>query len=179
MFFAHAHGHVSVNSSDADTATLQGMRLSLYDDMMSSDPTQCGSAERPMNVNYELVCIDDPDDDTVLIPSVVGNATHCQYNITVMSRWSCAKVVGADSKDDLIEDLSAGSMLLIIVGVVCLVYVVVGCGYNGVVRGKVGFEAMPNQRMWRQLARYTYYGCKTARDTCCFCGASPTKYQEL
>merc|ERR1711969_317392 len=103
--------------------------------MMSSDATQCGSAARPTNVNYELVCVADPDDDTVVISSVVSDAARCQYNVTVMSRWSCAQVVGARSDDEFVEDLSAGSLLLVIVGVVGAVYVAVGCAYNGAVRG--------------------------------------------
>ena len=65
------------NSSDPESAGLEGMRISLYDDSMTDNMSECGSAERTMNVNYNLICIDDPDDDTILIPSVIGNDTAC------------------------------------------------------------------------------------------------------
>eukprot|EP00483_Globobulimina_turgida_P006648 UN06658 len=81
------------NSSDPGKAGLKGMRISLVDDMMSADAAECGSRERPVTVHYELICIDDRDDDTILIPSVLSNETTCIYNVTIMSQWSCAKIV--------------------------------------------------------------------------------------
>ena len=44
---------------------------------MSTDPDECGSEQNPVNVNYDLICIQDEDDDTILIPSVVVNETAC------------------------------------------------------------------------------------------------------
>lgn len=79
----------------------------------------------------------------------------------------------------MIEDLSAGSILLIITSVILFVYIVVGCGYNGTVHGRVGVDAIPNKKMWHQMYRYTIAGCLTTKDTICFCGTLPTTYQEL
>ena len=100
-----------------------------------------------------------------------------------MSRYSCAKIIqngGGDGNGDVVIDgLSMGSVLLIIVSVVFIAYVIIGCGYNGVANGRVGFDAMPNKQMWHQLCRLSMLGCLTVKDTLCFCGSIPKQYESL
>ena len=191
----------AVNSSDPDSVGLEGMRISLYDDSMTDNASECGSEARPINVNYNLVCIDDPDDDTIVIPSVTGNETSCGmdsvlfgshcfimmdgvalcsvYNITMMSRWSCARIVSGRENESIVDELSFGSLFLLIFGIIFGCYVVVGCGYNGVVNGRAGVDAMPNRKIWHSLCRHCWAGCVTTKETCCFCGSVPTTYQQI
>ena len=45
------------NSSDPKNAGLEAMRISLYDDSMIDNVSECGSAVRTMNVNFNLIVI--------------------------------------------------------------------------------------------------------------------------
>ena len=130
-------------------------------------------------VIYDLFCNTNPDDDRIQILWVDGNETTCNYNIKIRSKWSCAQIIEPQPKENVIEDLSGGSIVLIIASLVFFIYIICGCGYQGLVNGRVGFDAMPNKRMWHQMFRYTIAGCITTKETICFCGAIPTKYQEL
>ncbi len=169
-----------VNSSDPNRAALAGLRISVWDDHMSNSlPNECGSINNAVNVNYELICIDDQNDDTILIPSVISNDTSCVYNITIMSKWSCANIMQSNKDEDFIDELSAGSIILLISVIAFVLYLFIGCGYKGCIYGRVGFDAMPNKIMWIRFIRYTYAGCITCKETCCFCSAVPTTYQEL
>ena len=53
-----------------------------------------------------------------------------EYNITMMSRWSCARIVTERAEENIVEMLSIGSLFLLVFGSIFGCYVIIGCGYN-------------------------------------------------
>ena len=60
-----------------------GMRILVSDDQITKDLSQCGSADRPVVVLYDLFCNTNPDDDRIQILWIDGNETTCSLVLFV------------------------------------------------------------------------------------------------
>jgi len=127
-------------------------------------------------INYDIIC--DPEHGTWGTTTFTENATNCNWNVTIRSSLGCFQYSPIGSGSNSSDNLSAGSVFLIIFIVIFLTYVILGCAYNSFYHGRVGMDAVPNKDTWAQFSRYTRAGCELTRDTIC-CSHSPGSYQEL
>ena len=68
-------------------------------------------------------------------------------------------------EENIVDMLSMESLFLLVFGSVSGCYVIIGCGYNGLVNGRAGVDAMPNKRLWQSLCRDSWAGlCDHKRD---------------
>lgn len=151
----------------------EGIRIIVLDH--STKPNMTCPNDRSTIV-YDIVC--NKDQGTWGRLTVSENSTLCDWNVTIDSSLGCWEYSTISSSDTSSDNLSAGSVFLIIFIVVLLTYIILGCAYNSFYHGRVGMDAIPNKDTWSQFSRYTRAGCELTRDTIC-CTHSPGSYQEL
>jgi len=128
-------------------------------------------------VNYNVICA---IDQSTFVTSVWENYTICVWNASYRSSYGCLTAAIPTSSSDS-DDLSAGSIILIVAVLVALAYLILGCAYNSFYHGRVGMDALPNKDSWICCCRSVKAGCEATRDTlfCCRPGTTTGEFQHL
>lgn len=131
-------------------------------------------------VHYILMCNESVDEYE--ITDVNENVENCVWNFTFDTKYACVKVVDISSdgrSDGSFNDLSGGSIFIIILVVCLITYLILGCAFNSFYHGRVGMDAVPNKTMWIMVAKYTKAGCIVTKDVVCRCTQKDYDFQEL
>ena len=166
----------TVNKDGYEEKDRVGFRVSIVDHRNNNN-LDCMNGTGELIVNYNIIC----DEGGGTWPenlSVIENMTTCDWNITIQSSLGCWQYSAINSNDNSTDNLSPGSVFLIIFIVIILTYIILGCAYNSFYHGRVGMDAVPNKDSWTQFSRYCRAGFEVTRDTIC-CTHSPGSYQEL
>ncbi|XP_041369862.1 uncharacterized protein LOC121383826 [Gigantopelta aegis] len=87
------------------------------------------------------------DQNVPTTPTITFNKTSCQYNMTFKYAGACVTFIPVTRS----TELSAGTVLVIILFVVMFVYFVFGTMWNMGCKGARGLEAVPNYDFWTDL----------------------------
>lgn len=114
---------------------------------------------QPRTLELKYVCNDDLD-GPFQIEAMVEPLT-CIYELIIETDLACVDTKD-DSSGDTVNNLSAGSILLIIFFVFMIMYCSIGC-----VIGKC--QSIPHYKFWCNLHLYVIAGCQETRDIVCKC----------
>lgn len=167
------------NSNDTTTAVDPiGLHVQIADTYQKNKDCPNHISE----LNYNLFC--DSSTNKTSFVSLYENYTRCVWNISIRTPYACLTwetIVPNPSNNgstSSIAQLSGGSIFVIIVVVLVLMYLILGCAYNSFYHGRVGCDAIPNKQFWTNIARYTKAGCETTKDCLC-CSQGNLEYQNL
>jgi len=157
-----------VNMTSVDGIT-SGVRVSIVDNMTYHEECNVNYS----TINYDIYC----SHNATVVQEVKEDTSNCTWEIIMLSPNGCLnyELVTITNNDD---NLSVGSIILLIVFVTFFVYLILGCAYNSFYHGRVGFDAFPNKNGWIKCFRFTKAGCETTRDCLC-CGRNNNQYTEL
>jgi len=141
----------------------------------------CNRAQAPRNTTITIYC--NPRYTTPVIgannvESGVETNNSCQYAVAVNASAGCPVAVpGPPNGKNIPIKLSAGSAIFIVLIVVMVLYCGGGFMYNSQVKGRRGWEAMPNSPFWLKFFGLVGDGFKYVGRL--FGGGSSTPYQSV
>ena len=117
--------------------------------LMTMRNAKCNFIERLVKVTF--VC-----DETVSTPSTmdVKEAPFCVFSMTVRAKQACP--LSSDGSDSI----SGGTIFVIILFVVIVVYLIGGVAYNRMKRKETGLNLLPHPSFWVAIFGYFMHGCR-------------------
>eukprot|EP00808_Paulinella_micropora_P028555 g52695.t1 len=151
-----------IDSSDPN----QGVQL-VFDNEPYPPQSPCYPLGTKRKATIRLQCV--PGASAPTIPLMVQEASVCNYQTVIPSKYGCPAPVGGWPKDAEYGGggLSGGSVLLILFIPGAFLYLAIGILYKRKTQGTTGVESIPNIEFWRALpqlvkdgVQFTMSGCK-------------------
>jgi len=105
------------------------------------------SSDKQRNSNIQLACVRGAP-DRLVVEGVTDHTKPQDYDFILYSECACPNGCVDDFGDD---GMSTGSILLLILFLLVVIYLVGGVLYLYVIRGARGIEMIPNYEFWTEL----------------------------
>ena len=86
---------------------------------------------------------------------VLNSNNNCFYNFTLFSPKICKENLNTE----IVNNLSTGWIILIVLFVITIFYTIFGFLYNTYRKNKTGFEACPHKNFWCEIPSLVKDGC--------------------
>jgi len=136
------------------TQPQMGAQLTMTGGKDIDDPSYCPTSGNTLQASVLFLCVNWPGDDSIWVSQYGSTVVGCSWVITVNSVSVCSFQPAPASS------ISGGTIFLIIVIIVTVLYCVGGVLFMKFARQKTGIELIPNSGFWRELWSLIVDGCK-------------------